>query len=383
MRRHSILLGALAAALAHSDAGAGGPDNAEIAAAARAIFGDGLEVTRSGDKVAVDWGSLTEKKARYYLETYWGPALDSIDSETVFSVDDKRWVFPFYTKSLRKTSRAYFLMEPDGRRALCLRIARAITDDKLAQKTRDFCAVRAVETANKAVLGFRGKKVSFGARAPWAGVWFKERLWQDKDGARDLLLVTSGPDDVDQYDQLKYIAHVADIGRTARDQYSPEALRKLRRLFDAASDKLAKKDERTAARDAALVGRKAAVIFSDHPASGWRKIWPLEASAKKVSCYESHVHTYGPARAKPGQLYTLTVELNGRQCSSKRVGFHDERVRQHLPLWSYCTGRDRYDSGENRVVVTLAKDVVQHKNRTSTKGQGDVVARGTLTCRVR
>lgn len=383
MRRHLHLVAACAALLSvHApDAGASGND-AEIAAAARAIFGDGLSVTRSGDKITVDWGTLTEEKARYFLETYWGPALDSIDPYTVFSVDDKRWVFPFYTKSLRKTSRAYFLMEPDGRRELCLQIARVIGDARLAQATRDFCTVRAVETANRGVIGFRGKKASYNTTAPWAGIWFKERLWQNKNGVRDLLLVTSGPVDIDQYEQLKYIAHVADIGRTAADQYSLDARRKLRRLRDAAADKLAKKDALTDARDARQVGDKAAVIFTDHPASGWRKMWPLKGS-EKVSCYETHVHTYSPAKAWPGQLYTLTVALNGRTCSSKRVGFNDQRVREHASLWDYCTGRDRYDSGANRVEVTLAKDVIQRQGRTSDRGKGDVVARKTFTCRAR
>lgn len=374
MRRHRLIFGALAALfLCNPDARAGGSSDAELADAARAIFGDGLLVTRSGGKVTVDWNpkGLTEAKARRYLETYWGPALDDIDPGTVFALADQRMVFPFYTNSLSRHKRAYFLMEPDGRRAICRRIAKQIGDSRLRKKTMDFCTVRAVETATRGVIGFRGKKQSFNARAPWAGVWFKERLWANRDGARQMLVVAPGLDEIEQLDQLTYAANVADVGQTMRDQYSADALRALRRLRDRAADKLAKKAERIAARDKALVGGRASVMFTDYPISGWRKIIPL-TDAEKAPCFESHVHAYGPAKPKPKTIYDLTVSLNGRTCATKGYGHHGERTVVHGSLWSFCTGRDKYDSGDNKVEVTLVE-----------RGSKTIAAKSAFACRAR
>lgn len=383
MQLRTAVLAALATLSTIQPAAADDPATfqADLPLAIRVLYGEGVTVTVSPDKksVTLDWDRkrLSPAKLQQLIETYYVPRMtDSVGNAIHL---DSMLAFSRSRPALKKAG-GHILIEPHEKLAICRDLAKRIDGFDREKEMQQYCARRAIETANAPVYAFRGSRVTYPLVEDVAGISFNEPLFVRRGEGRDVVITVAGPRRLDDHRTAKVLEGLANsIPYDAGRDLVAVAAR-----VRAHAQELAKTSAaRIARRDAKVAGKRGAVVFTDDFIEGWQPIEPLPASARP-SCWDSFVHIYGPAARGS---YDVTVRTNGTRCSND---IYSGGFAEHWSVVGTC--KPHLSPGTNRIEVAISRNVnkLVGKRWDPAKRQnvkiysnkpGKRVATNKLTCR--
>lgn len=322
------------------------PRLTDPAAAARAVFGEGFQVSTEDDRPSLGWSEADHKKMQGFIRDYyiWVVLRNKLDTQTLFRSDEKL--------------------------AMCTEIAGLIRDKKQQLEVTQFCEWQAAREANLELFAFRGPE-PYKKSEP--GKLFQLQLMPDKTVIYEPLLSLAGSKPRDDYDSIMAQGKLLDAIIRNEDHafYRDAAKLKLRidKLVKAKRKDVEKAKERRAAK-----GPK--IYFYDRLGREWDIPEPVSKHVDDCSklIVEAVDKGYSDMMTKvDGEVCTIdkTWAMLKDHCKNALLPGERHTVTAELRRVSYRkTGKQR---------ARIHNDSIELEDIYSSK-TGKVLAKASITC---
>jgi len=373
------------------------PPDTEIAAAARALFGEGLDIQTSGQRMTISDGSLDQRTLERYAREHYFPALVEIPyaaSSGVIrhlrDVDDGKT----FDELGKKRQFGFVLTEPVSRLGLCLSLVNGIEDGARARELRKWCFHAAIKAARLPVFVHRPgetRTIEPGPQVdddfPVDGATYVPR--QDGSGWT-VHVAASGTTPIESYPVQRSVVRVA--GWLADHDNPPELQAEGQKLRQEFEDLDRKKREAATKAIARQIGSRARLLWSDAAVfDPWN---PLPAmKSKRPACKSLSLTAWLPAKLRSGGGWHVSVAADGKRCPIDTFSEEDlPGPDYHKKVAELCTlqpGRAQHHiQAELRKLVSYKTDERRARVRDDSievydvKGSkaGKLVAKDSITC---
>jgi hypothetical protein len=275
--------------------------------AAQALFGEGLTIKATPDKVEIAWGKLNATTLATYASEIYLPLVQA--RPALFSGGDLR-ERPGVHRTPSKPQ-AFWLLEPMRKLDLCTEIAKAIerqtkVDDATHQDRLGYCLYKAMVEANSPLFGFHGQPVSYpggrdaGLPSPDAPAW------------KGVLVTVTNPSVT--IDGGREIALAKEIWNLLQQNPSPWRT-KGQAIIGGAEARHAKRVKNAPAEQKRILGSKA-ILFAD---TGTDYEIAAQAARPGASCQALSYIVRPPGKSKSKDGFRLEIRVDGTMCVEPSV----------------------------------------------------------------
>jgi hypothetical protein len=292
--------------------------DSDIIGAAKALFGEGLDVNTSGDSMTVSDGSLDRKTLARYAREMYVPALIE-DDATAIGVFRHRQFSEGEAEKYKKLNSerkwGYLLTEPTSRLLLCHWLAGAVNDQEKGAELKSWCYDAGLRAARLPVYLYqpgRPRTVRSGApqdEFPLDGQTYVPR----SDGSGwNVQVAVSGTTPLDGYAIERSVDFIGQV--LGWEDSDPELKKKGKQLRQEFKELNAKRRAAAHAPMAKTIGSKGKLVWTDIPFADPWKPFPVAKSALPA-CESLYLAAWAPTTSDDDVLgWHLYVSADGEEC---------------------------------------------------------------------
>jgi hypothetical protein len=333
--------------------------------AARALYGEGLEIKRTRRSTTIAPGSLTQAAYDRYVKEVYLEVLRAY--LTRMEGGYWRWNPEGYRDRKfdprGEVKLGHLLMEPYLKYALCRKIAGRIGSKPnivAAWRRYGWCALKAMEEATAPIYVYRGQKVTWSAPADRGDLGIHDVIWQaDARGSYPMVVTVAGGSKIYTLASTKILMRISkDVDPDlARDLHAKASriYNKTLKIYHGLVKREARKQRRLAG------GQR--VIFSD------RRFYATVAQPPAkgpIPCRKTHFLAYAPQKQRK-QGYHLAVEIDGSECAALYVEAGEDSYND---IYTHPACSIALKPGHHKVRVAMHEsvDLFNHKRREWRRG---------------